>query len=454
MPQPVGRVGRLTRQDLVGGRASLAEPQLGADEIGRLLGHQPVGRQLAAHDRHEIVDAIASAMIEHRVGARDGTDIGAPGTAPGAALRLGGTLILVERSNPGICPQQAHARQCGEEPSPLGDELGDLGPTHLVAIRVLDVNLGGAQDRDRVDRDHDVAVARPVAAVDDRVGHALVEDEHRALARRHCQVDPGQARHLPGPGPRRGDHGPERHPVDRPAAHIRDLGRQQTPAGSLEADEPVVRPGLAAPIPCVGQVGFDQLPRLQRPVRHLESTPDRRVERRLPSQEVPHGHFLARHAAGRAGIGERRHVLVGVVRGSHEVAAGVLDAGGCDPAQDAVFVNALAGRQGVLGDVASARMEQAVVATARAAAHVALLDEQAAQAAPSEVAQEPGSGCAAADDEHIDRGELSHRRWARSVRAFRPPRTPRSRAAPRSQRPRRGRRPPARSDAPDPLRLT
>ena len=444
MAQPVRPIRLLAGQDLVGGCASLAQPELGADEIGRLLGHQAIGGQLAANDRHEVVDPIPGTMVDHRMGTRDGPDV-----VPSVGLR--GALILVERPDAGVGPEEAHPGQLGKQSSSLHDEFGHLGSADLIAIRVLNMDLGGAQDRDGVDRDHDVAIAWSMAAVDDRVGHALVEDEHRALARGHRQLDPGQARNLPGPGTRRGHESTERHSADRPGADVRDLGREQPLARSVEPDQSVVGTGLATPTPRVGQVGLDQLPRLHGRVRHTEGTPNRRVEGRLPAQEVPHGHLLARHAAGRAGARKVGQVVVGVARGGHEVTAGVLDAGGCDPAQDAILVDALAGGQRVLGDIPPTRMEQAVVTTARAAAHVALLDEQAAQAAPGEVAQQPCPGGSTTDDEHIDRGELSHRlhpapmfraRWAWSARGGRSVPSARSTPGRRSVRSTRATRPP------------
>ncbi len=56
----------------------------------------------------------------------------------------------------------------------------------------------------------------------------------------------------------------------------------------------------------------------------------------------------------------------------------------------------------ILDDVAPARVEQAVIPAARAGPEVALLDEEAAQAAAGQVADDAGPGRAAADDEDVD----------------------------------------------------
>jgi len=98
-----------------------------------------------------------------------------------------------------------------------------------------------------------------------------------------------------------------------------------------------------------------------------------------------------------------------IVRRRDEIAAGVLDAGGRDPAQYLVLGDALARRGRVLDDVAAARMEQPVVAPARAAAEVALLDEERVQASPGEIAKETRARGSAADDEGVNGQGSRHR---------------------------------------------
>ena len=134
----------------------------------------------------------------------------------------------------------------------------------------------------------------------------------------------------------------------------------------------------------------------------MEGAADRWVQGRLPPEEFPDGSLLARDAGFDAGRCEPVGVVLGVVRGRDEQASGVLDAGRRDPSQHPVLDDALASGQRVLDDVATAGMEQAVVAATRAGPQVALLDQEAAEAASGEVPKDAGPGRSPADDEDVD----------------------------------------------------
>ena len=178
-------------------------------------------------------------------------------------------------------------------------------------------------------------------------------------------------------------------------------------------DDAVIRPCVCATRSRVDDVGLDQLPRLQGGIGHPERPADHRVDCRFARQQPCHRDVVARHAGGDAGLGKPFDVVVRVFGGGDEVAACVLDAGRCDPAQNDVLGDALAGRGGVLDDVSTTGMEQAVVAAARPAAEIALLDDERTQASPGEIPNETGAGRSATDDEDVDgEGSRCHRRVA------------------------------------------
>ena len=260
--------------------------------------------------------------------------------------RVGGRLV--ERPHARVGAQDAHPRQVREHLRALADEALDLRPGDLVVVRIGDLDVGRAEDRDGVDGDHDVAVGRAVAAVDHRVGHPVVVDQHRALAGRHLDADVGEGRDLARPGARRGDHelGPD--PRDRAGLLVAQRHLGDPVPLDLHADDALVGERLAAVPASVGEHRVDQHPRLDGAVRDAEGAADLRVERRLPGQEVRDLDLVAVHAAGVAVVGERLDVVVGVVGRRDEVAAGVLDARRRDPPQHAVLVDALAGGELVL----------------------------------------------------------------------------------------------------------
>ena len=237
-----------------------------------------------------------------------------------------------------------------------------------------------------MDRDHDVAVAGRVAAIDARIGHPLVVDEHRALARRHRELDAGQAGDAPGPRPRcRYDHfGATRSTVpDRMSAIERPrYGRRSAPCrrpGGSRASLPRARARQGCrPI----------APRLDGGVRDAEGAPDAgfiagsaaaRRRPALPRTERP----MRRSARGTPRRSPRGRP------GSRRTARRCPRCTTGDPPQDAVLVDALARRDRVLRHVTGARVKQAVVAPRRAGAEVALLHEQTAQSPSSQVAQQP-----------------------------------------------------------------
>ncbi len=205
-----------------------------------------------------------------------------------------------------------------------------------------------------MDRDHDVPVGGLVAAVDDRVGHPLVEDEHRALARmhRHRHVDEGGD--LAGPCACARDHEARGDARQASRSLVVQRRRHDPVAVALHSHEPLVRPCVAPVDAGVGEVGFDELPGLHGAVRQPEDAADARVEGGLASERLGDRDLLAVDVGRDAGGREALDVVVGVVRRCDEEPAGVLDAGRCDATEDPVLGDALAGGERVLGDVTAA----------------------------------------------------------------------------------------------------
>ena len=240
--EPIRLAGDLAGQDGVGRGAGLGHAELRADRVDGVLGHEPEGRELAANDRDVVVDPVPVAVVDDRVGSRDRAVV--------AGLDVGGWLV--ERANAGIGPQQAHLAKPREEFLAFGDERRHFLAADLIHIRVCDADVGGAEDGDGVDGDHDVAVAGLVTAVDDRVRHTLVVDEHHALAGPHLELYTGQGRNLTCPRAGRRHHEPDGDLGRRAGAFVTN-GRGHYPLPCLfKCDDAVVGPGLAAVSPGVG----------------------------------------------------------------------------------------------------------------------------------------------------------------------------------------------------------
>ena len=241
-----------------------------------------------------------------------------------------------------------------------------------------------------------------MAAVDAGIGHALVEDQHGPFAGCHRQRDPGHGRYLAGPRARGRDHEARRDVGERSAPLVAKLRADDAVALAIETHESLIRKRLAAVGARIGDVGGDELPWLQRRVRHPECALDGGRHGRFPAQQFRGRDLLTGDAARLARDRELLCVVVRIVERGHEVAACVLDAGRRDPAQDAVLLDAFARRAWVLHDIAAAGVEQAVITTRGPGAHVALLDQQAAETAAGQIAEQTGARRPAADDEHVE----------------------------------------------------
>ena len=158
----------------------------------------------------------------------------------------------------------------------------------------------------------------------------------------------------------------------------------------------------------VGDVGLDELPRLHGAIGQLEGAADARIERRLAPERLGDRDLLAVDVGGVACRLEAGDVVVRILGRGDEQAARVLDARGGDPPQDAVLGDALARSERVLGDVAAARVQEAVVAAGGAGPVVAALHQQRAQAPACQVPEHACPGRTPADDEDVVGVCLTH----------------------------------------------
>ena len=127
-----------------------SSPSFVDDDVDRLLRHQAVGRELAAHDRHEVVDALVG-VIEDRVRPRDRP------VAAAAACSAGG---LYSGRTPAYARRMRIRGRSGNSFVPSSTSPATSSRRDLVVVRVGDLDVGRPEDRHRVDGDHDVAVAR------------------------------------------------------------------------------------------------------------------------------------------------------------------------------------------------------------------------------------------------------------------------------------------------------
>ena len=164
--------------------------QLPADRVDGVLGHQPVGGQLAAGDRQKAVDAVALAVVEQRVRARDVSRRSAVATL----------AVLEQRPHARPHAQRAGLLEPGHQLLAVVEHRVDLVLQHGVVVGILGVHVGRADHADGADRNDDVAVGGHLTAVDHRVHQPVVHRDHDPPARQHVDpLDPGHLRDPPGP---------------------------------------------------------------------------------------------------------------------------------------------------------------------------------------------------------------------------------------------------------------
>src|SRR5690606_7498460 len=121
----------------------------------------------------------------------------------------------------------------------------------------------------------------------------------------------------------------------------------------------------------------------------------------LPAESLAHRHLLHGDAGLPASLQEVGDVGLVVPGGDHEKAAGVLETVRHDAAQDPVLLDAFDGGFGVLDDVATPRMEEAVEAAARPVGDVPLLDEDGVEPPHHQIAEDAGPGGPASDHQYL-----------------------------------------------------
>ena len=162
----------------------------------------------------------------------------------------------------------------------------------------------------------------------------------------------------------------------------------------MEADLSAVKLG-------VQHIGRAQAERVDTAVRHPDGADQVGIDRRFePPGQVGIDDFGI--DAGLA-AGFHEGFLVGqvVFREGDEEAVGLVDAVGCDAAEDAVLADALFGRFGIVHGIARTGVQEAVVPARGAGGDVGPLDEQGPQPAHRAVALRPRAGDAAADDDDV-----------------------------------------------------
>ena len=316
-----------------------------------------------------------------------------------AALR--GAALFVQRPDARPGPQRAHLAEAGHHLLALFQQLAHFPALDAGVVRVGHVDRGRADDGHGADRHQDVAVAGRVAAVDDGVDEAVGHRDHRALAGAHGDRAAGHAGDLPGPRARGVD--------DQRGGQVALVARAPVAhgcAGHLaardrQADDLVVGEHRAA-LGLDGRAERSQhVEGVGRGIRDAEGAGDGRVERRLFLEHLRDADLRGLDVAFAAGVDPLVRVGRVVVGGRDEEAAGVLDGVRHDPAQDAVLLDALARRFRVAHGVASARMQQPVVAARRAVGQIGPLDQRHPQPAQRQVERGPAARRAAADDDDV-----------------------------------------------------
>src|SRR4029077_2144051 len=205
------------------------------------------------------------------------------------------------------------------------------------------------QDGDAQAWNHDVAVARLVAAVDGGVRQAAREDDHDTFDRDDLDLDVEQPGDEARPGARRIDHRlaadgglfaghrvASHHPGDPVAiaAKADDLGvgsdlRSAAPRGLDVADHEVEGVQMAV-------------------LGNPEDGPHLRRQRRLAATRLLERNALAGDPGFAASVDESRLPGFVLFGHRHEVTAGVLDCGARDATKDATLLDALDGGGAVL----------------------------------------------------------------------------------------------------------
>jgi len=134
---------------------------------------------------------------------------------------------------------------------------------------------------------------------------------------------------------------------------------------------------------------------------HAQGAADLRVEERLALEGFGRFDFGDGNAASLA----RGQKLIGIVGGvggrGDEEAAGVLDGGRDDFAEQRILGGALTGRLRIANDLSATGVEQTVITTAGAMREVALFEQHGFEAAQGGVPRGAEAGGAAAKDEEF-----------------------------------------------------
>ena len=236
----------------------------------------------------------------------------------------------------------------------------------MVAFLEGDARRSCADDTDRVSRHQDIGVGRLAATVDDDVVDAVGEDEEGSLGREHAHLHAGEFRDVLPPDTA-GIDGDGRVIIgllSRLAVH----GVHTLDGVALldEARHLRVQAHLAAAQFGVQHIGRTQAEGVYAAVRHLDGADEVRVHGRLHAAGQFGVDDFCADARTAAGIHEGLLVSEVVFRQGNEQAVGLVDAMGCNAAENHVLFNAFLCAFGVVDRIACTGVQQAMV-TARGA---------------------------------------------------------------------------------------
>jgi hypothetical protein len=191
---------------------------------------------------------------------------------------VGHLLGREERPGPRPDPERPRLAEAGDEPLAFVEHLVDLALGHLELVGVGNARVRRPDHRDGPDRDDDVAVSWPLAAVDHRVHQPVVHRDHDPLAGQDGDLAAGELGDLPRPGPRRVDDDLRPYPNFFPGQLVLDERPDDPPVVAFEIEHAVVGEDLGPVLPRRSGAARDELPGVEARVGNGEGPRDRWVE--------------------------------------------------------------------------------------------------------------------------------------------------------------------------------
>ncbi len=271
------------------------------------------------------------------------------------------SVVLDQRAsaNPGV--DRAGVTEAGDEFLAGVQHLLNLVLGDLEFVRVVHFDVGGADDRNGVRRNQDIAVCRGDTAVDDGVYQAVVHGDHDAATGNHLNgVAASHVGNLAGPWA-----GTVEHEVGFDAdgfaglAVLGDDGRNAV-AFLLQPGDLGVSQDLCAVHFCGSSCRPNELPAVNRAIFNFEDAVQVGVQAGLATQRHFGRDLLARHVCFRGASDELVGEFGVVAFQRDEETTGGFYCVGLDLAQNCIFFGAFACGDWVGDDVASAGVQKTV----------------------------------------------------------------------------------------------